>query len=321
MSSDKIKVAVIGCGGIADAMHFPSLKRMEGVEISAVCDISEKRLDLIKEKYGITTRYKDYKQMLDEVEADAVYYLALPPATEKIVSECMNRGKHVLLEKPPGVKLEETQRMAALAKKKGIKTLIGFNRRYSPVIRKAMEKIKSQGNVSSCLAEFHKNNIGVTEGYGFGGPWLAMDVIHQVDTLLYMGGAKVKNVKAKVDSYHAPESNYHSALVEFENGVNGIILSNFSSGTRYERFEIHGKGCAAYIRLPQEAEMYIDKKSETIKIADLTSDTESFATYGYLSQSEHFMDCIRNNKLPETNLDHGVEVMKLVKTILGNDRV
>jgi predicted dehydrogenase len=56
---------------------------------------------------------------------------------------------------------------------------------------------------------------------------------------------------------------------------------------------------------------------EIIKVKDLTGAEEVFVNYGYLGETQHFIDCIMNDKQPETNLEHAVKIMELIETILN----
>ena len=75
---DKVRVAVIGAGKMANAVHYPSLASFHDVEISGIRDFSPEALKETADKYGIENRYADYRQMVEEVKPDAVYAIGQP---------------------------------------------------------------------------------------------------------------------------------------------------------------------------------------------------------------------------------------------------
>src|SRR5688572_27121036 len=74
----KVRVAFIGAGSLANRRHYPSLAGMADVELAAVCDLAPERARATAERWGIERTYQDYKQMLAEVEPEAVY-IVMPP--------------------------------------------------------------------------------------------------------------------------------------------------------------------------------------------------------------------------------------------------
>jgi len=74
----KIRVAMIGAGGMANTVHYPSLASFDDVEIAAICDLDEARLNATSDKYGVDKRYTNYPAMCEEVAPDAVYAIGQP---------------------------------------------------------------------------------------------------------------------------------------------------------------------------------------------------------------------------------------------------
>ena len=76
--ADRLKVAMVGAGGMANNVHYPSLNSFDDVEIAAICDLDEKRLNATATKYGVQGRYTDYKKMIEEVDPAGVYVIGQP---------------------------------------------------------------------------------------------------------------------------------------------------------------------------------------------------------------------------------------------------
>ena len=96
----KIKVAVIGCGTIANAAHIPSYMNNEQAEIKYFCDIIPERAEAAVEKYGCGTAVVDYHDFLHDPEIEAVSVCVPNNMHSVIAMDFLRAGKHVLCEKP-----------------------------------------------------------------------------------------------------------------------------------------------------------------------------------------------------------------------------
>ncbi|HEX9015242.1 MAG TPA: Gfo/Idh/MocA family oxidoreductase [Chloroflexota bacterium] len=310
-----VRVAFIGCGSLANRMHYPSLAEMDDVELVACCDLDEAKLGTTAERFGIPRRFTDYNRMLREVDCEAVY--AIMPSLEpfpNIVVECIGAGKHVFLEKPPGVTLAACERMAEAAAARGVKTMVGFNRRFAPVVEESRRRVAESGGVSQMMAEFHKDML--TTGPYWGVSILTTDVIHVVDLLRHVCGEPVE-VASFPEKRFADWTNVYSALVAFDSGATGILSANRAAGSRYERFEIHGRGISAYVRAPEEARVWREgqREPEVLRGEVLAASADPRRSYGYFAESRHFVDCILADRRPLTDLSDALKTMQLVAAI------
>jgi virulence factor len=313
---DKVRIGFIGAGSLANHVHYPSLAEDPRVVLAAVCDLDEARLTRTAEKYGVAARYTEYPRMLEREALDAVYVIMPPMPLHPIVLDCLAAGKHVFIEKPPGVRTEETRAWATEAERRGVKTMVAFNRRFASVLAAAKQAVLETGRPSMAMAEFHKDMAA--EGPYYGISILRTDIIHVVDALRDLCG-DVADVTAHVDHQLVQwEGSYNlfNALIRFENGASGILTANRTSGNRYERFEYHGLDISTYIRAPEQAEIY--RKGQPVEIVtgeDLTGSTESRLTYGYKAENVHFIDCLLEDRLPRMHFGDAVKTMELVDRI------
>ncbi|WP_248926272.1 Gfo/Idh/MocA family protein [Paenibacillus hamazuiensis] len=138
----KIKVAVIGCGAIAQRRHIPEYEENPNVELVAFADPVLERAELYAKKHNAKA-YANYEDMLKEVKADAVSvctpnYLHAPAAIA-----AANAGAHVLVEKPMAATEEEALAMIEAARKNGVYLMVGHNQRLMPPHVKAKEILDS----------------------------------------------------------------------------------------------------------------------------------------------------------------------------------
>lgn len=126
-----LKIGIIGCGGIANAKHLPSLSKLENVEIVAFCDIIKEKAVEAAEKFGKKGArvYTDYKELLTE-NLDAVHVCTPNSSHDFISIAALESGKHVMCEKPMAKTPEGALKMLETAKKTGKKLTIGYQTRH-----------------------------------------------------------------------------------------------------------------------------------------------------------------------------------------------
>ncbi|MCR5484223.1 MAG: Gfo/Idh/MocA family oxidoreductase [Clostridiales bacterium] len=130
--SKKLKVGIIGCGGIANGKHMPSLAEIEEVEMVAFCDIVEERAVEAKEKFGTpdAKTYVDYKELLKDESIDVVHVCTPNRSHSFITIDALEAGKHVMCEKPMAKTYAEAKKMYEASVRTGKKLTIGYQQRW-----------------------------------------------------------------------------------------------------------------------------------------------------------------------------------------------
>ena len=134
MSEKKLRLGVIGCGGIANGKHMPAEKRNPRAEMVAFCDIVPERAEKAKKDFGDENSavYTDYKELLKDPTIDAVLVLTHNAEHCRITVDALNAGKHILCEKPMATTYEEACKMIEAAKKNNKVLTIGYQGRWRP---------------------------------------------------------------------------------------------------------------------------------------------------------------------------------------------
>ena len=135
---NKLRVGIIGCGGIANQKHFPALKRHEGLcEMVAFCDIIEERAKTACEQYGAPgAKYcLDYHELLADASIDMVHVLTPNVSHSPITVAAFEAGKHVMCEKPMAHNTEAAEAMMNAWKKSGKLFTIGYQNRFRPEVQ------------------------------------------------------------------------------------------------------------------------------------------------------------------------------------------
>ncbi len=132
INMEKIRVGVIGCGGIANGKHLPALKNVKEVEMVAFCDIIEERAVEAAKKYGTPDAkvYTDYKELLKD-ESIVTVHVCTPNRSHSFISiDAMEAGKHVMCEKPMAKTYAEAKAMYETSVKTGKLLTIGYQSRW-----------------------------------------------------------------------------------------------------------------------------------------------------------------------------------------------
>ncbi len=143
-TSKKLRVGIIGCGWIAEA-HVIHYKEMPDVEIVALADLVDGKAEAFAKKFEIENAkcYPDHKSMLDAEKLDAVSVCTYNGTHAECTIYALQKGVHVLLEKPMCVTLEEAVEIRKAELKSGKILSIGFQPRYNPNMIKLKEIVQS----------------------------------------------------------------------------------------------------------------------------------------------------------------------------------
>jgi len=208
--SKKLRVGIVGCGGIAKGKHFPSLSRLDQVELVAFCDIIVERAEKAAAEYGVegSKIYEDYRELLSDDSIDVVHVLTPNNSHAEISIAAMEADKHVLCEKPMAKTSAEAKEMVEAAKRTGKKLTIGYDNRFR-ADSQHLHKLTSEGALGDLYyAKAHAVRRRAVPTWGVfldeekqgGGPLIDIGT-HALDlTLWMMDNYKPKSVTGSV--YH-----------------------------------------------------------------------------------------------------------------------
>lgn len=201
----KLKIGIVGCGGIANGKHMPALSRIPEVEMVAFCDIIEERAQKAAKQYGTEDAkvYIDYKELLADDSIEVVHVLTPNREHCAITVDALEAGKHVMCEKPMAKTAADARKMLDAAKRTGKKLTIGYQNRYrddSMFLKKACER-GDLGEIYFAKAHALRRRgvptwgVFTDEEKQGGGPLIDIGT-HALDlTLWMMDNYEVKSVK------------------------------------------------------------------------------------------------------------------------------
>ena len=146
MSSDKIRVGIIGAGGWAKYGHIPALQALNEFEIVAVSNRKKETAEQTAKQFGIKYAFGDEQSLINHPEVDLVAVVAPAPEHARLVKQVIAAGKDVYSEWPLSTNTKDSEELLALAESKGVRHIVGLQRRMGPSARYTRELVK-QGYV------------------------------------------------------------------------------------------------------------------------------------------------------------------------------
>ncbi|MGH2459609.1 MAG: Gfo/Idh/MocA family protein [Chloroflexota bacterium] len=133
-TTERLRVGIIGAGGIAQMMHLPHLRELDDrFQVVGLADVDRSRLDAVADFYGIARRFADYRELLG-LDLDAVMILTSGSHAAMAVAAA-RAGKHVFVEKPLCYTEAELDRIGDAVAASGVRLMVGYMKRYDPAYR------------------------------------------------------------------------------------------------------------------------------------------------------------------------------------------
>lgn len=246
-----IKWGVIGCGGIADRRTIPGMMRANNAELVAVMDVQPSVAEAVQKKYGAKFAFHSAKDLLALDDIQAVYIASPVFCHKEQTMAAAKAKKHILLEKPMGLTVEEAKEIAAVCRKEQVMLGVGLMMRFA-ASHQAMKRLIEEGvlgKVVSMRAQFscwYPDMAGVwRQDSAKSGGGALMDMgIHCIDLLQYIthltavdvvGFAGTQTFSYKVDDSAA-------IVMKMDNGAYAVVEANFNipDNASSGRLEIYG---------------------------------------------------------------------------------
>ena len=139
-----VRVGVLGAGQISQAAHFEACRKAENAKLYAICDVAEDLLKRVAAIHVPEKTYDDYDAMISDPDVDAVIVAIADQFHVPMTLKALEAGKHVLVEKPMGVTVEECEGLRAAARASGLVVQVGTEKRFDEGIAFARDFIREQ---------------------------------------------------------------------------------------------------------------------------------------------------------------------------------
>lgn len=132
-----IKVGVFGAGSFANTQHLPNLKKIEGVDVVAICDVNEEAARQTAAEFDIPQVYTDGHEMIDKEPIDAMWSIVPAFARTDVEATAAAKGIHLFSEKPQALEMKVARRIDEAVRQAGVFSTVCFRERYRPIFQEA----------------------------------------------------------------------------------------------------------------------------------------------------------------------------------------
>lgn len=329
----KLKLGFIGAGNIIHYSHIPAFELIPEVEFYAICDFRKEVAKNVAEEYSIPHAFKDYKDLLELKELDAVVVGTPNYLHAEASIAALKAGKHVLCEKPMAVNYREAEAMVKAQKSSGKILMIALHNRYkseSVYLRKYIESgrlgkiyyaktswLRRRGNPWGWFSKKALSGGGPLIDIGIHildlTLWLMnFPIIERVSSMVTnkLGMYKTKDTGAYLADYGDGKINdvedVASAMLHAKDGASIMLDVSWAVNCKEDKLSIELFGDKGGARL-WPLEIFTELDDTMIDITPKLAQRKA-----YYEEDRHFIDCILKKKVP---VSPGHEVAKVAKII------
>lgn len=323
---DKVKIALVGIGGISQVVRIPSLKKNENVELVALCDIDESKVSFIAKKYHIPKVYFDIQNLIAKEKIDGILICTPNNLHYPMALATLNAGINTLVEKPIALNADQVVKMVEKATEKKVDLVCGMHNRFrkDAIILKDFLSKSEIGNPYYIKAGWlRKWDKVVQKGWSadakISGGGVVMDLgLQLIDLALWLlNNPKVINVRSNFYTINKEYTVEDSALIVMQTENNVIITIETAWRMHLENdllyTHVFGSQGGAFLNpLRINKEMH----GNLVNVTPVQSNKNvDVFTKAFESELNNFVNVIRKNENPITPGKDGIYLMNLIEAI------
>lgn len=343
-----LKHSIIGCGRIAPN-HVDGFQRLQDVELAAVVDTNANVAETFAKENNIARVIPSFEAVLQDDDIDSISLCVPHHLHVQMATDALKAGKHVLIEKPPAINMQEIEQLRSAAESSQAIAMPVVQHRHDAVIQLIGELINdgALGQISlirghlECFREaiaYYKDSDWRGSWELEGGSVLINQAFHVADLLLHFGGPveSVFGRMATLNYQHAMETeDTLTANIQFAGGALGVLSVIGSAGSRWNPYiEIIGsKGLIAFdisnpnqvfrVALEDRARQHRFRKQLKAINETTSEDSPGIAYYGtsHRAVAQSFYDAIKGNPSPiAAKLDEALSVARFITAVYTSAR-
>lgn len=310
-----VGVAVIGAGGFATGVHLPNLARISGARLEAVCARTGPKAKQAAERYGARVCTTDYQEVLADDRVDAVIVATRHNAHAEITIAALRAGKHVFVEKPLALTVEEAEAICQLAAATGKLVGVGFNRRCSKYAQSARAALRAAAGPACIHYRCNAGPLPVTHWTRDpveGGGRILGEAVHFFDLCRWLTGsnpARISAERLQVAGAEDVDDNL-SVSMAMENGALATVtyVTNGHPALGKERVEAFAGGGALLI------DDWKSIRFHGLRGTDASSSTED---KGQAALLENFVQAVRGEVELQVTAEDGLWATRIALEALA----
>ena len=288
VKKDEINFALVGAGNLAKWAHLPALQKIAGAKLHAVHSNSGARGKSYAMRFNANYTTSDYEQILTDENIDAVIIATRHNQHAQQAIDALNAGKHVFIEKPMAITIDECQAIYKAVKASGKRLMVGFNRRFAPYYTEMKSHLKNR--TSPMVVSCRMNSPGIENGWAAeksqGGVVLG-EGCHFIDLMFWLTESEPVSVSAYGFNEHNVAASFKFADGSIGNFIYTVVGSEASAG---EAVEVFAPGVSVFSE---------DFKRIVVKKQKRDGRSKFFAAKGYTEQLESFVKSLKNGSETE----------------------
>ena len=322
-----IRWGIIGTGTHADNFIVPALGSAGGTELVSICDIDLNRAGEFAARHKVEGIYDSMESMLDDPKLDAVWIATPNSLHAQQTIQAAEAGKHVMVEKPMALTVDDCERMIESCDRNNVKLGIDFQNRFHPVHMEARRLIQNGeiGEINAATAQFCRGfSRGFMKGWRVdpeiaGAGALMGQGLHPIDLLRFLLDSEVVEVMAMNDDDppDRPVEDMAHIILKFENGAHGIVICGILAPRPDNDAILYGArakiSCKGTVGMWLQGELLVDGDS-----IDLRMGIPSGSVSGpelYVGVAEHFNQCINEGTPPLISGSNGMQMVRIANAI------
>lgn len=326
----KLRFGLLGCGRISSKHVNALINNKEEAELVAVYDIVEDLAVDKKNQYESKVQgsnvkvYKDYNEFINDENIDVVTIATISGYHAKQAIDCLNHGKHVLIEKPMALTLEDADKIIKLGRERNKKVCVSHQNRFMPAIQKLKRAI-DEGRFGKLIHGTARTLWARDDNYYKQAPWrgtkaldggtLMNQCIHNIDLLQWMLGGEIERLYSETDTFirDIETEDFGAILMRFKNGAVGIVEGSVCVYPKNleESLSIFGeKGTVVIKNGKIETWVFEDER-------DYDKVVEEEENLGHIPLYKDFIDAINLNREPLVNGEEGKKAIEIILKAYG----
>ncbi|MCE9899488.1 Gfo/Idh/MocA family protein [Raoultella terrigena] len=297
----KLRVGVVGLGGIAQKAWLPVLGAADGWTLQAAWSPGKEKALRVCETWRIP--YADSLEQL-AAQCDAVFVHTSTASHFEVVSRLLGAGVHVCVDKPLADKLSDAESLVELGARRGLTLMVGFNRRFAPLYRELKAHLDDAASLR--MDKHRSDSVGHDLRFT-----LLDDYLHVVDTALWLAGGKARlsggllQTTAQGEMLYA-EHHFSSSQLEVTTSMHR------RAGSQREWVQAVTDGGLYEVRDMRE---WQEERGQGVVQRPVPGWQTTLEQRGFVGCARHFIECVQNQTVPETAGEQALLAQRIVEKL------
>jgi virulence factor len=301
----KLRIGVIGLGGIAQKAYLPVLSHAENWTLAGGFSPNQQKAQAVCDSYRMACFSR-----IDELasQCDAVFVHSSTASHFEVVGQLLAQGVHVYVDKPLAAELDQAEQLVEQANKEGKALMVGFNRRFAPLYRQLKDNMQ---DVATLRMDKHRTNSVGPNDLRF---TLLDDYLHVVDTALWLAGGNATLESGLLQINEADQMLYGEH--HFLCGETLVTTSmHRRAGTSRESVQAVTEGAVYQL---DNMQIWREEQQDILTQLPVPGWQSTLAQRGFVGAIEHFVDCVSNQTAPETSGEQAIYAQSMIENILNS---